>query len=346
MDTDRLMVPSKDVQQTMVQLWSLLRQVGEALTSQQNEDSEARTRVVYLEAELESMAANIHSQSALLDQLREEVQVVEDLRSTLAELKEQNVELRSDDERLRAELEAARTESRETSATEREISELQLELTAITVRAQNMENVLQDRGRELAVAHVVNEQLQEELRKERNNLQQYEASQGEIRIALETRVADLERVVEDLQRGFVQKESEWESEKRELQAQVESVRAEQRSDDGSAARYASLVDEMSVTIAELEQKVQTAESRLHEYEELKKKSSKAPTLIEGMLRADVESLSARVAQLEEERATWTSESSDDSQAIALKSERRERLHGIAEKLRTAIDILERSVSPQ
>jgi DNA repair exonuclease SbcCD ATPase subunit len=159
---------------------------------------------------------------------------------------------------------------------------------------------------------------------------------------MEALVADLRDQATRLAAESAQRESEWAAEKRDLQTRVDGALAAQANDTGSVAKYSSLVDEMSVTIAELEQKVQTAESRLQEYEELKKKSSKAPTLIEGMLRADVESLSARVAQLEEERTLWSHETTDDAIAAASSQDRKERLNGIAEKLRTAIAILERS----
>ena len=113
-------------------------------------------------------------------------------------------------------------------------------------------------------------------------------------------------------------------------------------------RSRSLVDEMNLAIAEREQQLRQYELKLQEYEEwkeeLKKKSSKAPTLIEGMLRSDVESLSSRVAQLEEERTQWTEQATDSVDERQRKEDRKQQLHGIAEKLRTAVEILERSTS--
>lgn len=342
METDRLMIPSKDLQRTVEHLWTMVRQAGDALSAQQGEESEARVRVAYLESELESMASTVQSQNAALEQLRDELQKADSLRGSLDEVNARNAELHTSLEEVRAELEGARRQAMDTTEADAAYADLQSEMTAVTIRAQNMENVLQERGRDLAAAHVEMERLRNELEGERAESARRSLESDGAKSEMEALVADLRDQATRLAAESAQRESEWAAEKRDLQTRIDGALAAQANDTGSAAKYSSLVDEMSVTIAELEQKVQTAESRLQEYEELKKKSSKAPTLIEGMLRADVESLSARVAQLEEERTLWSHETTDDAIAAASSQDRKERLNGIAEKLRTAIAILERS----
>lgn len=356
METDRLLLPSKDIQRIVEQLWVLVRRTADTLAEQQNEDLEARTRVVYLESELESMAATVQSQNAAIEHLKEEVQQKDSLQIEVRELSAVNSDLQRKVEELQTQLNAAQQLADSRLETQQSHQELEAELTAVTVRAQNMEQVLQERGRDLSEANVLVEQLRSEL----NNVRAaHESVAGEAQTAIsdyEKRIAELlasdAAKMQELERMHQEHHSSLlEAEVKAMaiaEAKAEAALAQKYAEDSSAAKYASLVDEMSVTIAELEQKLQVAESRLQEYDEMKKKSSKAPTLIEGMLRSDVESLSARVAQLEEERAHWSHEDSENSSDTDREAEHEERnqrnalLAGMAEKLRTAIEILERS----
>ncbi|MFM8437337.1 MAG: hypothetical protein ACKOAX_02580, partial [Candidatus Kapaibacterium sp.] len=297
------------------------------------------------ESELESMASTVQTQNAALEQLREEVRSADAVNGTMQEMNGRNEMLQQTLDRLTGELESLRGQAASAGEADAVNAELRSEMTAVTIRAQNMENVLQERGRDLAAAHVEIARLMEEL-------EEHRTEQARIITTNEKTVAGLETMLTELREQAARREAEfastslaWASERQELQSRMETLHSTKSEENGSAAKYASLVDEMSVTIAELEQKVQSADSRLLEYEELKKKSSKAPTLIEGMLRSDVESLSARVAQLEEERRQW-SHDIDDAESQALSKVRKDRRDGIAEKLRTAISILERSVNSQ
>lgn len=356
METDRLLLPSKDIQRIVEQLWVLVRRTADTLAEQQNEDLEARTRVVYLESELESMAATVQSQNAAIEQLKEEVQHKDSLQLEVRELGASNTDLLRKVEELQTQLNAAQQLADSRLETQQSYQELEAELTAVTVRAQNMEQVLQERGRDLSEANVLVEQLRSELHSVRAAR---ESVAGEAQTAiseLEKRIAEMQAsetsMTQELERlNHEYRASLLEAEEKAVaiaEAKAEAALAQKHTEDSSAAKYASLVDEMSVSIAELEQKLQSAESRLQEYDEMKKKSSKAPTLIEGMLRSDVESLSARVAQLEEERIHWSHTDSENATASDREAEREERnqrnalLAGMAEKLRTAIEILERS----
>ncbi|MFM8569013.1 MAG: hypothetical protein ACKOB6_05365, partial [Candidatus Kapaibacterium sp.] len=163
METDRLMIPSKDLQRTMEHLWTMVRQVGEALVAQRDEDSEARVRVAYLESELESMASTVQTQNAALEQWREEVRSADAVNGTMQEVNGRNEMLQQTLDRLTGELESLRGQAASDGEADTVNAELRSEMTAVTIRAQNMENVLQERGRDLAAAHVEIARVMEEL---------------------------------------------------------------------------------------------------------------------------------------------------------------------------------------
>ncbi|MFN8367453.1 MAG: hypothetical protein U0Y96_09490 [Candidatus Kapaibacterium sp.] len=84
-----------DVQQYVEQLWKVVKRSGEILIAVQDDSAILQKKVAYLENEIESKNASIHSLTTSLDELKDEISHIDELRAAMKALYEKNHDAQS-----------------------------------------------------------------------------------------------------------------------------------------------------------------------------------------------------------------------------------------------------------
>ncbi len=269
METDRLLHPSQDIQKAIETLWMMIHKAGDSFAARQQADADTLTRISYLESEIETKDSAIQSQAATIESWKAEIATIDELRASMKALYEKLNDTQSalsDRDARVASLEDDLRREREQSGVQelmqKELDKVNEDRQAWQTRAQNLEQTLQERSVQLS-------RLQEALEESEELYQKLSDESAQLR-------ADNHQFREELR----------------------SLTEHSQRQHDSAVEYKGQLDEMIQRMYETEKQLILAEERLKSLDELRAVPSDTPTLIEGMLRSELDDARERIRELQ------------------------------------------------